>query len=110
VKIAEYTKAHNIIKEFYQWWQSSEYSNITDKTEIVNSIKIIHGNSGILRADKSIANLMSTCFMFGLFVANYEDKPSPITMDEQEQALRCLECGKLDNKMKCTLEKCKYER
>ena len=97
-----------LIETFYKTWQSGKLGSMCNQ-DVIHGLELIHANAGILRSDKPIMNLMSTCFMFGVFMTGYKTDNEPITMNEQEQALRCLNCDKLRG-LKCSLDKCKFDK
>jgi hypothetical protein len=105
-------KAHKLINEFYKVWQSGVLQEFQTDKDIISALETIQANSGILRNDRILANLTSTAFLFGVFVASKENISTPVSISEQEQAVRCLKCDKVDysnGSFRCKLSKCKYD-
>lgn len=104
-------KACKLINEFYQVWQDGIFKEFQSDKDIINVLEKLQGNSGILRNDRILANLTSTAFLFGVFMATRGQNIESISINEQEQASRCLKCDKIDyinGSFRCKLSKCKY--
>jgi hypothetical protein len=109
-KTQTYNEAVELLNEFASA-DKIIYDGIISDDNITYALGILEDNSGIIRADYKLAKLCADSFMFGVFIATKRSKGA-ITLSEQEQAVKCLNCEFIDSKngrFKCRLAKCKYE-
>lgn len=104
-----YDKAMDLLRAFTKV-DRARYKDIISDKEIIYALGILEEHSGIVRIDYKLAKLCADCFMLGVFVSG--DAKSGITLSEQEQAARCLQCESIDSNggvLRCKLKECKYE-
>ncbi len=106
-----YNEAIDLVNRFAESTDTNSeiYQELASRKDITHALALLQEHSGILRTDYKLAKLCADCFMLGVFVTS---KSQGITMNEQEQAKKCLTCQYIDygnGAFKCRLQKCKFE-